>query len=83
MIEYKPLQGLTRREIEILHHLAIGWSNKQIAENLRITTRTVKFHTHNLYEKLEVNSRSEAIVKLWMHRMTLDDVKKDLYQGTG
>lgn len=56
---------LTEREHEILHLLTEGWSNKQIANELRITIRTVKFHTNNLYAKVNVTSRAEAIVWAW------------------
>ena len=58
---------LTDREIEILHLLAEGWCNKQIADKLHITIRTVKFHTSNIYTKLGVSSRSEAIAWAWKH----------------
>lgn len=61
---------LTSREIEILNLLAKGWSNKQIADALYVTIRTVKFHTNHIYEKIMVNSRSEAIVWLWKYRET-------------
>lgn len=58
---------LTKREIEILKLLAEGWSNKQIADRLYITIRTVKFHTNNIYTKIMVDSRSEAIAWMWKH----------------
>lgn len=61
---------LTNREIEILQLLAEGWSNKQIAGELCLTVRTVKFHTGNIYKRLGMNSRSEAIVWVWRHRET-------------
>jgi len=59
---------LTNREIEILRLLAEGWSNKQIAGELYLTVRTVKFHTGNIYKRLGINSRAEAIIWSWKHR---------------
>ena len=56
---------LTRREREIVRLLAQGWTNRQIAQELCLTVRTVKFHTGNLYCKIRVRSRSEAIVWTW------------------
>jgi DNA-binding CsgD family transcriptional regulator len=58
---------LTDRELEILHLLAAGQTNQQIADNLCITIRTVKFHTNNIYSKLEVASRAAAIAWAWEH----------------
>lgn len=58
---------LTNREVEILRLLAEGWSNKQIADKLSITIRTVKFHTNNIYSKMLVASRAEAIAWIWKH----------------
>jgi len=55
--------GLTTREIEILHHLEKGCSNSKIAENLFISENTVKFHIKNIYIKLNVKNRMEAILR--------------------
>lgn len=52
---------LTVREEEILQLIVKGLTNKQIAENLFISFATVKNHVHNILEKLEVRSRTEAI----------------------
>lgn len=56
-----PLSTLTRREMEVLADLASGRTNKQIANELNVSLNTVKFHVRNLYQKLGVNSRSQAI----------------------
>lgn len=53
--------ALTPREDEILGYLADGWSNYEIASRLRISTATVKFHLVNLYAKLGVGRRTEAV----------------------
>jgi LuxR family maltose regulon positive regulatory protein len=57
------VEPLTQREVEILHLLASGLSNKEIAEELVITPGTVKVHTSHIYGKLEVKSRTQAIAK--------------------
>jgi len=54
---------LTNREIEVLSHVVNGDSYKQISEVLFITVNTVKFHTRNIYQKLNINRR-EDILKL-------------------
>ena len=56
-----PLTSLTRREMEVLSDLATGRTNKQIARDLDVSLNTVKFHVRNLFQKLGVNSRSQAI----------------------
>jgi DNA-binding CsgD family transcriptional regulator len=54
----------SEREQEVVARLLEGKSNKQIALALHITIRTVEFHLGNIYSKLQVPSRSEAIIKL-------------------
>ncbi len=56
-----PLATLTRRELEVLSQLSSGRTNKQIARDLDVSLNTVKFHVRNLFQKLSVNSRSQAI----------------------
>jgi signal transduction histidine kinase len=56
-----PIQ-LTSRELEVLQLLARGLSNKQIARVMAITPRTVNFHLDNIYSKLGVSSRTEAVI---------------------
>jgi two-component system nitrate/nitrite response regulator NarP len=56
-----PLATLTRRELEVLSDLAAGRTNKQIARDLGVSLNTIKFHVRNLFQKLGVNSRSQAI----------------------
>jgi two-component system nitrate/nitrite response regulator NarL len=55
---------LTPRELEILHLIAEGMSNRQIAEKLVIEVGTVKNHVHNILQKLEVHSRKDAAATL-------------------
>jgi DNA-binding NarL/FixJ family response regulator len=56
-----PREPLTGRELEILHLLAAGLSNKEIGGRLSISLSTVKNHLHNLLRKLAVRRRREAI----------------------
>jgi len=58
-----PSDDLTEREQEVLAYLAQGHTNKDIAQSLFISVRTVEAHLHNIYGKLEVSSRTEAA--LW------------------
>ena len=54
---------LTMRELEILQYLALGLSNKEIAKKLELQVGTVKTHLINIMTKLEVNSRTAAVVR--------------------
>jgi DNA-binding CsgD family transcriptional regulator len=55
--------GLSRRELEVLQLMASGHSNQEIADKLFVSLNTVKTHTSNLYVKLEVKRRGQAVVK--------------------
>jgi two-component system nitrate/nitrite response regulator NarP len=59
-----PLSQLTHRERNLMAALARGLSNKALADELQISVNTVKFHLRNLFEKLGVGSRAQAIA-LW------------------
>ena len=54
---------LSKREQEILGLLAKGYLYKEIADQLGITPGTVRVHLHTIYEKLHVQSRTQAVVK--------------------
>lgn len=54
--------GLTTREIEILKLMASGMANKQIAFRLKISEKTVRNHVSNMYEKLNLFDRSQAVL---------------------
>lgn len=56
-----PLTTLTKRELEILASLAAGRTNKEIAAEKAVSTNTVKYHIRNLFEKLGVSNRGQAI----------------------
>lgn len=57
-----PEKMLTPRELEVLRLMARGWSNLKIAQNMCVTEATIKFHVGNIYDKLSVTSRVEAIL---------------------
>lgn len=61
--EHKASDLLSERESEILKLVTSGMSNKEIAEKLFLSQRTIKSHLTNIFNKLNVASRSEAIVK--------------------
>lgn len=59
------LEALTSREKEILDQLSKGFLYKEIASNLFISIETVRRHVHNIYEKLHVRSRTDAVNKYY------------------
>ncbi|MEO8960730.1 MAG: response regulator transcription factor [Ginsengibacter sp.] len=58
-----PLFNISTREIDILNHLAKGYSYKQIASELTISINTVRKHCQHIYDKLHVSCGTEAVVK--------------------
>ena len=61
-----PVRGnalLTRREVEVLRLVARGWTDRDIAERLYLSRRTVSNHVSNILGKLDVPSRRAAVVK--------------------
>ncbi|HVO70623.1 MAG TPA: LuxR C-terminal-related transcriptional regulator [Aggregatilineaceae bacterium] len=57
------IDPLSKRELEILQLIGVGCSNQEIAERLVITLHTVKKHSSNIFSKLQVNSRTQAIAR--------------------
>ncbi len=67
-LSHRAAQGpdhlaLSEREVEVLQLMANGSANKQIASDLSITESTVKTHVANIFQKLEVSHRTEAVTK--------------------
>lgn len=60
----RGLLPLTRRQQEILRFVAAGYSNQQIARRLGIATTTVGTHLENIFERLQVTSRTAAVARL-------------------
>lgn len=70
-----PFEALSEREKEILKLATGGLSNKEIADRLCISIRTVQGHLTHIFNKLQVSSRTEAVVKgLKEGWVTLDDI---------
>ena len=57
-----PDVALTQREMQVLRHVALGLSNKEIAQSLTISVETVKEHVQNILRKLAVGDRTQAAV---------------------
>jgi DNA-binding NarL/FixJ family response regulator len=60
---------LTRRELQVLQHIAMGLSNREIGSSLDISIETAKEHVQNILRKLDVNDRTQAAV--WAVRKSL------------
>ncbi len=63
------IETLTEREREVLVLIAKGFRNREIADALFISERTVKFHANALYQKLHVESRTEAVSIALQHKV--------------
>jgi DNA-binding NarL/FixJ family response regulator len=59
--------GLSKKEVEVLAELCHGHTNKQIATRLWLSEQTVKFHLRNIYRKLGIKSRTEALGYAYEH----------------
>ncbi|MCE2594285.1 LuxR C-terminal-related transcriptional regulator [Motilimonas cestriensis] len=59
--QYQPYAKLTSREVEILKQVMTGASNMQIADNLFLSEHTVKSHLYNVFKKLKVKNRLQAV----------------------
>jgi len=65
----KELVELSTREIEVLEHLSKGLKNKDIADNLFLSTSTVKKHIENIYRKLQAHNRIEMLQKAKQNKL--------------
>ena len=68
-LQTDPVSQLTRRERALLEALAKGLSNKELAADFDISANTVKFHLSNLFEKLGVKNRAQAIAFFYSSRL--------------
>lgn len=55
---------LTPRQVELLRRVAQGQTNRQVARDLSLSEGTVRKHLENIYARLEVNSRIEAVARM-------------------
>ncbi|HHX65583.1 MAG TPA: response regulator transcription factor [Chloroflexi bacterium] len=75
--EEESIEGLTDRELEVLRLAAMGLSNRQIAEDLVVSPRTVQSHMANIFGKLQVGSRTEAVMVALKRRwIRLDEISE-------
>lgn len=64
-----PIQTLSRKERVMLEALSKGLTNRELSSELGISTNTVKFHLSNLYDKLSVKNRAQAIAFYYSSRL--------------
>jgi LuxR family maltose regulon positive regulatory protein len=57
------VEPLNQRELEVLHLIAVGRTNQEIAQQLIVSPGTVKTHTASIYRKLDVANRTEAVAR--------------------
>lgn len=75
VVEEQPEELLSKREVAVLKLVTKGLSNKEVAGELCLSIRTVQGHVGNIFNKLRVSSRTEAVVQaLKKGWVTLDDV---------
>jgi DNA-binding NarL/FixJ family response regulator len=73
-----PAEQLTERELDVVRGAAKGWTNREIAHHLGISTRTVQGHLANIFTKLDVSSRTELVTAALQHRLiSLSDTQQD------
>lgn len=61
LINPSPTEQLTERELEVVRGVSKGWTNREIAQQLGISDRTVQGHLANIFTKLHVSSRTELV----------------------
>ena len=72
--EFLLQKGLSNREVEVAELVSKGLANKEVADRLFVTEKTVKFHLTNIYKKMAIKSRSQLIVWCLPHlRMQEED----------
>ena len=76
-LQTDPIQQLSRKEHVILEALSKGLTNRELASELDISINTVKFHLSNLYDKLNVKNRAQAIAFFYSSRLTRDQESLD------
>ncbi|MEM6941659.1 MAG: response regulator transcription factor [Pseudomonadota bacterium] len=70
-LQSDPIMQLSRKERAMLEALSKGLTNRELAKELGISINTVKFHLSNLYEKLAVKNRSQAIAFFYSSRLAI------------
>ena len=67
-LKQDPIESLSPRERTLLEALSKGLTNRELAKDLEISENTVKFHLSNLFEKLDVKNRAQAIAFFYANR---------------
>ncbi len=74
-VPVRPVESLSERELEVLRLAGKGLSNKEIADRLVLSPRTVQAHFANIFSKLQVGSRTEAVLQgLRRHWLSLEEI---------
>jgi two-component system nitrate/nitrite response regulator NarP len=68
-----PINTLSRKEKIIIEALSEGLTNKQLSARLEISSNTVKFHISNIFDKLNVKNRAQAIAHYYKSKSTLNE----------
>ena len=68
-----PINTLSRKEKVIIEALSEGLTNKQLSARLKISSNTVKFHISNIFDKLNVKNRAQAIAHYYKSKSTLNE----------
>jgi len=68
-----PINTLSRKERVIIEALSEGLTNKQLSARLQISANTVKFHISNIFDKLNVKNRAQAIAHYYKSKSTLNE----------
>ena len=68
-----PINTLSRKEKVIIEALSEGLTNKQLSVRLQISANTVKFHISNIFDKLNVKNRAQAIAHYYKSKSTLNE----------
>ncbi len=68
-------EGLSKRESEVAELVTKGLSNKEVADQLYVTEKTVKFHLTNIYKKMNLKSRAQLIVWCLPKMVFIEDKK--------
>lgn len=71
-LQQDPFKTLSRKELILLEALAKGMSNRELSNELQVSTNTVKFHLSNIYEKLSVKNRAQAIAYFYSSDKTVN-----------
>ena len=76
MTNLQQIEALSRRELDVLRGVAKGWTNREIGRSLNISDRTVQGHLANIFGKLHVSSRTEAVtLALQQGMITMEDTQ--------